>query len=295
MRKVTEVLDEKMANRLANYLNSTGIEAEFRSQDHGGEVWIMDEDRLRRARAIAAEFAENPDAEKFTNIVFAPRPEAQEVKHIDVRTEIFSRPNAASMGKATLLLITVCTALHLVTGQTPTGAIRLALYYSQYVGIGIPEIMSGQVWRLVTPILLHGDFFHLLFNMIWLYQLGNQIEKIKGTLYFSVMVVVLAVLCNTAQFLSSGPAFLGMSGVVYGLLGYIWMHTRYEAGTRFELSEQTVLFMIIWMAICLLNIIPSVANAQHVVGFIVGTIWGYHSSGGLKIWWRRRSIRRRHQ
>jgi GlpG protein len=292
MRKVTGILTEKLGKRLVNYLNAQGIDAEFRSQDDGGEAWIHDEDRLRRARAIVEEFTENPDLDKFTNAIFTPKPPKPEVKHIDVRRDIFSRNQASSAGKLTIFLIVVCSALHLATSQTPTGAIRMALFYSQYRNIGIPEIMSGQVWRLVTPILLHGDFFHLLFNMIWLYQLGNQIEQIKGTRYFSFLIVVLAVLCNTAQFLTSGPAFLGMSGVVYGMLGFIWMHTRYQTGTSFELSQQTVVFMVIWMFLCLFNVIQSVANAEHVMGFVAGTAWGYFSSGGFKMWWRRRWARR---
>ena len=295
MRKLTDIQDDKLANRLIEYLESKGIDAELRGEDGSCEVWIIDEGLLRRARTIASHFTENPDNPEFINITRISKPVVPQVRHIDVRTDIFSRPNESAKGKITIFLIIVCTALHLVTAQTPTGAIRMALYYSQYVGLGIPEILDGQVWRLVTPILMHGDFFHLLFNMIWLYQLGNQIETIKGSLYFSMMVILLAVFCNTAQFLSSGPAFLGMSGVVYGLLGFIWMHTRYEMGTRFELSQQTVIFMVLWMAACILNIIPSVANAQHVTGFAMGTLWGFLSSGGLKMWWRRRSTRRRFQ
>lgn len=293
MRKIADTADEKTAMRLVNYLNSQGILAESRPVDDGGGVWILNEDHLRRARAITTDFNANPDDERFNVSTFRARPAVAEVKEIDVRTEVFNRPNTSAYGKLTMLLILVCTALHLVTADTPTGTIRLALYFSQYVGLGIPEIMSGQVWRLVTPILLHGDFFHLLFNMMWLYQLGNQVEGIKGTTYFALMMVALAVLCNSAQFLMSGPAFLGLSGVVYGLLGYIWMHTRYGVGSRFQLSQETVIFMVVWLVICLVGIIPGVANTQHVVGFVSGTLAGFISSGGLKIWWRKRAYKRR--
>ena len=93
------------------------------------------------------------------------------------------------------------------------------LYFSEYLGTSFPEIRAGQVWRLVTPIFLHAGVLHLVFNMLWLYQLGGQIEAQESSGYFAVMVLVLAVICNTGQYVVSGPLFIGMSGVVYGLLG----------------------------------------------------------------------------
>src|SRR5690606_16541906 len=87
------------------------------------------------------------------------------------------------------------------------------LYYSLYMGRDFPEIASGQLWRLVTPIFLHGGILHLVFNMLWLYQLGSAIEHYEGSRLLLLMVMILGALCNTAQYLVSGPAFVGMSGV----------------------------------------------------------------------------------
>jgi GlpG protein len=161
------------------------------------------------------------------------------------------------------------------------------------MGRGFSEILSGEVWRLVTPIFLHGNGLHLGFNMLWLYQLGRQIELFQGSRLLFLQVVLFAVICNTSQYLVSGPAFLGMSGVVYGLLGYIWMMARYDIKHRYELNSQTIMIMVIWMVICLVGIIPNVANTQHVMGFISGTLWGFFASGGIKQELRRRKFRSR--
>jgi GlpG protein len=74
---------------------------------------------------------------------------------------------------------------------------------------------------------------------------------------------------------------MGMSGVVYGLLGYIWMMSKYKAGTQYGLPQQTVGFMLIWLVICLIGLIPNVANTQHVVGLLLGVTWGFLRSGRL--------------
>src|SRR3989441_11798364 len=84
----------------------------------------------------------------------------------------------------------------------------------------------------------------------------------------------------SGTYIVSGPLFVGMSGVVYGLLGYIWMMTRFQVGTRYMLSEQTVMFMLLWLGLCLVGIIPHVANTEHVVGMLLGVAWGFVRSGG---------------
>jgi len=166
------------------------------------------------------------------------------------------------------------------------------LYFSASLGKAFPEIRAGQVWRVVTPIFLHGGLLHLLFNMIWLYQLGGQIEAQESSRYVAVMMLVFASICNTAQYIVSGPLFVGMSGVVYGLLGYIWMMTRFQVGMRYMLSEQTVMFMLLWLGLCLVGIIPHVANTEHVVGLLLGVAWGFVRSDG---WSQMRRRRRWHK
>jgi GlpG protein len=291
MRKVTELSEEAPAKRLVNYLHLQNIEAETREMGAAFEVWVNDEDRLRRARGIAKEFLAAPEDPKFAAPAAPERRPIPEQNIIDVRTKVFHRERLRANATLTLILIAVCSGLHIVTAKDGASAIKSALFFSNYIGVGIPEIMSGQVWRLFTPVLLHGDFLHLLFNMIWLYQLGSQVERIKGPWILGMFVLAAGILCNSAQFLVSGPGFLGMSGVVYGLLGYIWMHVQHEPGSQFSLTKETVVFMLIWLGICLVGIIPSVANAQHVAGYGIGSAWGFLASGGFKNWRRQRRRR----
>src|SRR6185436_2556750 len=106
---------------------------------------------------------------------------------------------------------------------------------------GLPEIRQGEVWRLISPIFVH-DWpmpFHLLFNVYALFILGTMIEVRQGTLLLTGLVLTIAPLSNLAQYYVSGPYFCGISGVVYGLFGYIWMTSKFDPDSGFYLHPQT--------------------------------------------------------
>jgi hypothetical protein len=85
-------------------------------------------------------------------------------------------------------------------------------------------------------------------------------------------------LSNLAQFFVRGPIFGGMSGVIYGLFGYIWIRGRFDPASGLFLPQTTVTMMIIWFILCAVNVIPNVANYAHGAGLLLGMAWGYLSS-----------------
>jgi GlpG protein len=85
-------------------------------------------------------------------------------------------------------------------------------------------------------------------------------------------------LSNLAQYYYKGPVFGGMSGVIYGLLGYVWIRGKFDPASGLYLHSYNVMMMLIWFFACLFNLIPNVANAAHAVGLVVGMAWGYLSS-----------------
>ena len=52
------------------------------------------------------------------------------------------------------------------------------------------KIRQGQIWRLVTPIFLHRDFLHILFNMAWLFLFGKQLDLKIGKRKMLVLVLL---------------------------------------------------------------------------------------------------------
>jgi GlpG protein len=156
---------------------------------------------------------------------------------------------------------------------------------------GIPmfeKIQEGQVWRLFTPCLLHRDFLHILFNMAWLWILGKQIEERLKKGKMLVLIVVIGIISNTAQYLVSGPYFLGFSGIVVGLAGFIWSRQKAAPWEGYPLQKPTVLFILFFvLAMFLLEVITlglqffavtdlsaNIANTAHMVGGLVGLCLG---------------------
>ena len=142
----------------------------------------------------------------------------------------------------------------------------------------LPEIRHGEVWRLFTPIFIHFGILHILFNMLWLLDLGTMIERRQSTRVLAALLLVIAALSNFGQYLWQGPVFGGMSGVVYGLIGYIWLRGKFDPASGLFLHSSTVTMAVIWFVLCLAGVFPYVANAAHGVGFAVGIAWGYVSA-----------------
>jgi GlpG protein len=78
--------------------------------------------------------------------------------------------------------------------------------------------------------------------------------------------------------LIGGPFFGGMSGVVYGLVGYVWMKGKYDPAAGLFLHPWTVIMVILWFFVCLTGYVGTIANAAHAAGLVLGVAWGYLSS-----------------
>lgn len=138
------------------------------------------------------------------------------------------------------------------------------------------EVLHGEVWRLFTPAFIHFGLYHIGFNMLNLVGLGNILERRLGSWNYLALVAGLAMASNLTQYFASGsPGFGGMSGVVYGLIGYIWLRGRSDETFGLAIPQQMVVIALVWFFACVVGIIPHVANAAHAGGLVLGVIWGY--------------------
>jgi GlpG protein len=140
--------------------------------------------------------------------------------------------------------------------------------------------MGQQYWRLLTPAFLHFGWLHIVFNCLWLWELGSRVERVTGSMNMLGLFVVIALVSNASQYLFGGPGlFGGMSGVVYGLLGFAWVAPLIQPRWTIQPPTAIMLFMIGWLLACLLGLVEvlgfgAIANAAHLGGLICGGVLG---------------------
>lgn len=289
MRQLGLVADERAAQRFADYLLTQGIAVSLEPDHDGYRIWVRNEDHLEAARSEFAKFNAVPDAPVYQQagrlaeqLRAEERKRAEDAKKnlIDVRTRW-----RAGIGRScplTILLMAASIALAIFSklGADDSVVMRFSIDYYRITVRGdeeqirLAEVWRTQPWRVITPIFLHFGIWHLLFNMIMLLQLGAIVEAVRGSWRYAIFVLVIAIPSNIAQYLWSGPGFGGMSGVLYGLFGYVWMKSRYEPASGFYMPPNAVIWMIAWFFLCVFDVIGHVANVVHGVGFAVGIMLG---------------------
>ena len=292
MRLIGHLAEEKAARTFADYLYVQKIEShvEFEKADGWG-VWINDEDKLEEAARLLTAFRLNPadptyqaQAKSASELrAEAEKDEANYRKKLSDRRHLLRPLRDYGFGPLTFGLIAISVVVFFLSKfgkdfQPIVGLFITESTTGNHFGQSLLEIRHGQVWRLITPIFIHFDPLHILFNMLWLRDLGSMIEARQSSRQLAILVGVIAVCSNLGQFFLAGPVFGGMSGVVYGLLGYIWMRSKFDPGSGLYLHPATVAMMIIWFLACFTPIIPHVANGAHAVGLVMGLAWGYLSS-----------------
>jgi GlpG protein len=150
-------------------------------------------------------------------------------------------------------------------------------------------LSSQEWWRLITPTFLHFSLTHLIFNCLWIYILGSKIELIDGRGVFLTLFLISGLSSNLGQYFLTGDyLFGGLSGVVYGLLGYCFILDLENRGQRYDLPNALYIFMFIWLLIGFTGLLKifgfgNVANIAHLVGMIAGFIVGLIAKYTLKV------------
>lgn len=301
MRRVGELQSEQRARSFHDALLSRGIENTAEKEDGGAiSIWVHEDDQMAEAARLFALFQSSPGAPEFREAsAKASTIRAQLVKSERSRrstvideARIGYERHFMGGGFVTILLVVITIA---VTGYTGFfgpggGGDRAALarfHISQMpfihgmpggISFFLPEVREGEVWRLITPIFLHGDIMHIVFNMMWLVQFGRFIESRLGGAKLLAFVLAIGIGSNLAEYLWSTPNFGGMSGVNYGLFGYLWMKGKFGRDPGWELNPQVVQLMLMWMVICYTGLLGPVANAAHTGGLIIGVLLGIGSA-----------------
>ncbi|MCF8040895.1 MAG: rhomboid family intramembrane serine protease [Desulfarculaceae bacterium] len=152
--------------------------------------------------------------------------------------------------------------------------------------VAVPEPLAWlpQPLTLVTSVFLHGGFFHLAGNMLYLWIFGNNIEDRLGPVRFVAFYLLGGVLASLAHVLA-GPAsqlpMIGASGAIAAVLGaYFLLYPRANVVVLIWffffvqlIRVPAVIVLGVWFLFQVLGSGgPGVAWMAHIGGFVVGLV-----------------------
>ncbi|WP_295699166.1 rhomboid family intramembrane serine protease [Lapillicoccus sp.] len=182
---------------------------------------------------------------------------------------------ASNPGVATKVLIGICVVVFV--GQLVRPSLTTDLEFAPVVGWSEP-------WRVLTAAFLHspGNFLHIAFNMLCLWQIGPYLEQLLGRARFVALYLISAIGGSAGVVLlaAAPPAFLtnaqvdayqswftgvvGASGAVFGLFGALLVLNRHLGRSTAGIGVTIVLNGVLGF------VIPGIAWQAHLGGFLTG-------------------------
>ncbi len=135
-----------------------------------------------------------------------------------------------------------------------------------------PSIRAGQYYRLFTGTILHGGFFHLLFNCYALYVIGSQIENFLGKIKYPIIYLFSGLIgALFSMTFNDSTASIGASGAIFGLMGalvYFGYYYRVYLGN----VVKSQIIPLILLNLGLGFFLGGVDNWAHIGGLVGGTM-----------------------
>ncbi len=316
MRSLGQIDGRKPTEQFVAYLLTQKIKTHIEGVEGKPdcwEVWIRNEDQLAEANKHLLAFKENPTDSRYELAIKeatrlleselkARQTAAKNIRRMD--TSGPTRLNRGGIPPLTLTLVILAVVVSFTTNFMDLRRSQNNKWGEVFVNqLSFVEpaawnrtkdpaasLKRGEIWRVVTPIFMHGSIIHLAFNMFMLISLGRRTERIQGTPKFAVFVLMLAVFPNLLQglmplSLGGSPIFVGISGVVYGLFGYIWIRSSRhpEMGIIIPMPMVVVVVGLIVLGFAASMSTAEVAsgwrlaNFCHLGGLLVGIAVAYAS------------------
>lgn len=141
-----------------------------------------------------------------------------------------------------------------------------------------PYTLSGQWWRLLSCVFLHGGLLHIAFNMWCLWDLGRLAESIYGHLMFAAVYLVTGLTSSLASiFWNPFTLSVGASGAIFGIAGaliaafYLGEFSLPRAAMSGMLRS---VMLFVGYNLFFGAIVARTDNAAHVGGLLMGLIMG---------------------
>ncbi len=323
MRRIGSLNDGSHATHFCDYLVTLSIDAIAEQDgDQGWDIWVRDEAHLEKARSELADFQKQPDDTRYQVSDVANKIRLKKVeehqrrrKNVQNYSQKMTSRGGGAMGSfgarqqnipvtiGIIVISVICSfSTHFSSPRPSNDPGRFSLEQKTFFSLSFVDlrdyvkseedsfasIRKGQIWRAVTPMFLHGSALHLAFNMLWVYMLGAAVERMHGSLFFGLLMVLTHVggmalqvtlpgaesLPAVLHRLAGSPFAVGASGAVYGVFGYLWIRPIIDPRYPLRIGQQNIVLMLVWLVACVF-VINGVANGGHIGGLLSGMLAAY--------------------
>lgn len=303
MRHLATISGKLPAETFVSYLLTQNISTHVECLDQDKdlwEVWIRDEDKAELAKNEYQLFLQSPSDPKYGQAVDLAQRIMRDRKQKDLeRKKLIHHPQmnpnplfGRGVPPLTLTIIILCVGIGFIQFINPMPNNWLSNTFNKqlkFVDLELYQttqdpaasLKRGEVWRVLTPAFLHGGPLHLLLNMLSFSMLGRLTERLEGIGKFALIMLITGICAHLLQGLMpfklwGSPNFVGLSGVILGLLGYVGAKTTLRTDLGFHLSPQayvmTALILILGFAGG--DSGYRLANLAHLGGLVAGIVAG---------------------
>ncbi|WP_019613762.1 rhomboid family intramembrane serine protease GlpG [Psychromonas ossibalaenae] len=258
----------RAAQAFSDYLTALNIKNKIQHDDFYYQLLIEQSPLLPRAQAELELFLQNPNDPKYISVSWHTGTTNNDSDHLAyVHSNIISN-FISHAGLITHSVFAFCVVIFTLTSLGFFNPIpSVFAFFTQQ------PFDYTQSWRFVTPAFLHFSLLHIVFNLLWWWQLGGIVEKQHGKQRILILFFFSAVAANLAQYYLVSPYFGGLSGVVYGLVGYCWLYGKLNKGSEVNLPNSYFIFLMAWLVFGFVDLLPvNVANYAHLLGLFAGLV-----------------------
>jgi rhomboid protease GluP len=171
--------------------------------------------------------------------------------------------------------VAVFLAMALAGGSIADFSGQTLVHFGANVG---PYTLSGEWWRLLTYMFLHGGLMHIAFNMWCLWDLGAMCESLYGRWTFGAIYLITGVAGGVASVGWNPVVFsVGASGAIFGLAGALVASFYLGEFSLPKVAIQgTLRSLVVFIGFNVLfgSFFPGIDNACHGGGLVSGLILG---------------------
>lgn len=261
MLMITSFANPRVAQAFVDYMQTQGVILTIQHHEQS-DIWLADDSQAERVRAELARFMENPADPRY---LAASWQSGQTSSGLHYRRFPLRAVLQERSGPLMIFVFVVCVFVYVLMNIVGDQAVLVRLAWP------FDDAVQFEVWRYFTHAVMHFSLVHIIFNLFWWWYLGGVVEKRLGSGKLLVITLISALLSGFFQFKLTGPWFGGLSGVVYALIGYVWLRGERDPERTVYLPRGLAIFTVVILIAEWFNVSDSnVSTGAHTAGLLIG-------------------------